>query len=58
MADGYLGRRLRIDLMDRSIGEEGLSVDDLKKFIGGSSLSSRILFSETGGRWGVRGWDE
>lgn len=47
MADGYMGKLLRIDLTDKSVAEEELEAEVLKQFIGGSGLGAKILFDET-----------
>ena len=49
MANGYMGKILRIDLTDKSIAEEELKAEELKQFIGGSGLGAKILFNETDG---------
>ena len=49
MINGYMGKVLRIDLTDRSVGEEPLNADELKFFIGGSGLGAKMLFDETNG---------
>jgi aldehyde:ferredoxin oxidoreductase len=49
MADGYMGKILRIDLTAKSVAEERLKAEELRKFIGGSGLGARILFKETDG---------
>jgi aldehyde:ferredoxin oxidoreductase len=50
MANGYMGKILRIDLTDQSIAEEELKAEELKQFIGGSGLGAKILFNETDGK--------
>ena len=47
MVDGYMGKILRINLTDQSVGEEPLKADELKSFIGGSGLGAKMLFDET-----------
>jgi aldehyde:ferredoxin oxidoreductase len=49
MADGYMGKILRIDLTDKSVAEEALKAEVLRQFIGGSGLGAKILFDETDG---------
>jgi aldehyde:ferredoxin oxidoreductase len=45
--DGYGGKLLIIDLTHKSIVQEELQVDDVRRFIGGSGLGAKILFQET-----------
>ena len=50
MANGYMGKLLRINLTDQCIAEEALKAEELKQFIGGSGLGAKILFNETDGK--------
>jgi len=43
---GYIGKILRVDLTESRISTEPLKEDDLKKYIGGSGLASRIIYNE------------
>ena len=43
---GYIGRILNVNLTDSKIATEMLREEDLKKYIGGSGLASKILFDE------------
>jgi aldehyde:ferredoxin oxidoreductase len=43
---GLNGRVLRIDLGDRRISEEGLSEEDVKKYLGGRGLADKYLYQE------------
>ena len=47
MASGYMGKIARINLTERSVREEPLELEDLKKYIGGSGLAAKYLFRET-----------
>jgi aldehyde:ferredoxin oxidoreductase len=49
MANGYMGKILRIGLTDKSVAEEKLKSMEFKQFIGGSGLGAKILFNETDG---------
>ena len=49
MAGGYMEKILRIDLIERSVGEEGLNDLTLKQYIGGSGPGAKILFDEIDG---------
>ncbi|MBS7622480.1 aldehyde ferredoxin oxidoreductase family protein [Candidatus Bathyarchaeota archaeon] len=46
MVSGYAGKILRVDLTAQSISTEQLGEDDLRRFIGGSGLGSKIVYSE------------
>ena len=41
---GYHGKFLKVDLTDNRISEMPLAEDDLKKFIGGATLSARLIY--------------
>jgi aldehyde:ferredoxin oxidoreductase len=41
---GYHGKFLNVDLTENRISEIPLAEDDLKKFIGGASLSARLIY--------------
>ncbi|MEM3381379.1 MAG: aldehyde ferredoxin oxidoreductase N-terminal domain-containing protein, partial [Candidatus Bathyarchaeia archaeon] len=43
---GYVGKILRIDLTNSRFFVETLSEGVLKKYVGGSGLTSRIIFDE------------
>jgi aldehyde:ferredoxin oxidoreductase len=43
---GYIGKILRVDLTESKISTEPLKEDDLKKYVGGSGLASRIIYNE------------
>jgi aldehyde:ferredoxin oxidoreductase len=47
MLEGYMGRILRVDLSEKSITEEALNSEHVRKFIGGSGLGAKILYEET-----------
>ena len=44
---GYMGKILRVNLTKNSFFEEGLNEDDVKNYIGGSGVGTKILFDET-----------
>jgi aldehyde:ferredoxin oxidoreductase len=46
MMFGYIGEILRVDLTRSRISTELLKEDDLKNYIGGSGLASRIIYNE------------
>jgi len=46
MVFGYTGKILRVNLNDSRISTEPVSEDELQKYIGGSGLASKMLFSE------------
>ncbi|MDH3827052.1 MAG: aldehyde ferredoxin oxidoreductase, partial [Desulfobacterales bacterium] len=46
MADGYMGKILRINLADGKIEQENLRQDWAQKFIGGAGLATRYLYDE------------
>ncbi len=46
MMFGYIGEILRVDLTKSRISTEPLKEDDLKNYIGGSGLASRIIYNE------------
>ena len=46
MANGYMGKILRIDLAQGKIQEENLRQDWAQKFIGGAGLATRYLYDE------------
>jgi len=48
MLGGYAGRLLRVDLTTRTIRQEALSEEFLRKWMGGSGLGAYILATETG----------
>ena len=45
--NGWMGRRLRIDLTENKVVIEKMSEEYLKKWIGGRGLNSEVLYSET-----------
>ena len=45
--DGWMGRRLRIDLTNRKHEVETLSVDYCRKWIGGRGFNSDVVYHET-----------
>ncbi|WP_291300843.1 aldehyde ferredoxin oxidoreductase N-terminal domain-containing protein [Desulfosporosinus sp. BICA1-9] len=45
--NGWMGRRLRVDLTENKTVIEKLSPEYLKKWIGGRGLNSEVLYSET-----------
>ena len=46
MANGYMGKILRINLSEGKIEEENLRQDWAQKFIGGAGLATRYLYDE------------
>ncbi|MBZ4653911.1 MAG: Aldehyde ferredoxin oxidoreductase, partial [Peptococcaceae bacterium] len=48
MLYGYQGKILWIDLSEKTVNKVDLSADDAYKYIGGSGLGAKILFSTTG----------
>ncbi|MGD9410276.1 MAG: aldehyde ferredoxin oxidoreductase N-terminal domain-containing protein, partial [Desulfobacterales bacterium] len=46
MANGYMGKILRVNLSEGKIEEENLRQDWVKKFIGGAGLATRYLYDE------------
>ena len=48
MLGGYSGKLLRVDLTSRTVRDEPLSEEFLRKWIGGSGLGAYILATETG----------
>lgn len=44
---GYMGKILRVNLTDETILDEMLNEDDLRNFIGGSGLATKILVMES-----------
>ena len=46
MANGYMGKILRIYLAEGKIEEENLRQDWAQKFIGGAGLATRYLYAE------------
>lgn len=50
MGNGYWQRLLRVDLTDRKTWVESVDEKDLRKYIGGAGLASKILFDEVQGR--------
>ena len=47
MANGYMGKILRIDLAQGKIEEENLRQERAPKFIGGAGLAAKIIWDET-----------
>jgi hypothetical protein len=43
---GYIGRILRVDLMNERISEEVLDVETLRKYVGGTALGAKYLDEE------------
>ncbi|HDM09983.1 MAG: hypothetical protein JRI39_07560 [Deltaproteobacteria bacterium] len=50
MENGYWQRQLRVDLTERKISIEPIEEDDLRRFVGGSGLASKILLDEVPGK--------
>ena len=46
MANGYMGRILRVDLTTRTVTEEELSQETLRMWIGGTGLGAKYLYQE------------
>ena len=46
MANGYMGKMLRVKLSEGKIEEESLREDWAQKFIGGAGLATRYLYEE------------
>ena len=46
MANGYMGKILRVNLAQGQIEEENLRQDWAQKFIGGAGLATRYLYDE------------
>lgn len=44
--NGYMGKILRVDLSRMEIKEEELSIEKLKKYVGGTGMGARYLFDE------------
>ena len=47
MINGYMGKTLRVDLTNNQFTDQFFSQDDLRKYIGGSGLGTKILYDET-----------
>ncbi|MBI4763638.1 MAG: aldehyde ferredoxin oxidoreductase family protein [Deltaproteobacteria bacterium] len=43
---GYHGKFLKVDLTENRVSELPLAEDDLKKFIGGASLSAKLIYDQ------------
>lgn len=43
---GYWGKLLRVDLSSESVGAEDLSRDFLKKYLGGTGFTTKVLYDE------------
>src|SRR4030042_826324 len=43
---GYHGKFLKVDLTENRVSEMPLAEDDLKKFIGGATLSAKLIYDE------------
>ncbi len=43
---GYHGKFLNVDLTENRISEMPLAEDDLKKFIGGATLSAKLIYDQ------------
>ena len=41
---GYFGKFLKVDLSEKKIEDYNISDDDLKKFVGGSTLAAKIIY--------------
>ena len=41
---GYFGKFLKVDLTDRKIEDFPISDDDLKQYVGGSTLAAKIIY--------------
>jgi len=50
MSNGYWQRLLRVDLTARKSWVESIDEKDLKQFIGGAGLASKILLDEVPGK--------
>jgi aldehyde:ferredoxin oxidoreductase len=46
MANGYMGKMIRVDLTDRRSSIEALKEDWARKYIGGTGLATRYLYEE------------
>jgi len=46
--DGYMSKKLRINLNKKAIQEETISEDFCRKFIGGKGFNTKILLDEVG----------
>ncbi len=46
--NGYMNKRLRINLNKKSVQEEVISEDFCQKFIGGKGFNTKILLDEVG----------
>jgi len=46
MVNGYVGILLRVDLSTNTLKTEGLDLELARKYLGGSSLSARIIYDE------------
>lgn len=47
MANGYMGKVLRVDLTSGQLTTQSFSDEVLRKYIGGSGLATKILYDET-----------
>ncbi|RLB24403.1 MAG: aldehyde ferredoxin oxidoreductase [Deltaproteobacteria bacterium] len=50
MRRGYWQRQLRVDLTERKISVESIEEEDLRRFVGGAGLASKILLDEVPGK--------
>ncbi|MBW2560926.1 MAG: aldehyde:ferredoxin oxidoreductase, partial [Deltaproteobacteria bacterium] len=41
---GYFGKFLKVDLTSKTIEDLPISDDDLKKYVGGSTLAAKIIY--------------
>ena len=41
---GYFGKFLKVDLTDKKIEDLPISDDDLKKYVGGSTLAAKMIY--------------
>jgi aldehyde:ferredoxin oxidoreductase len=46
MANGYMGKILRVDLTHQKVTEEKPSQDTLRMWVGGTGLGARYIFQE------------
>ena len=47
MANGFMGRILRVDLTSGRVQDEALRLDWARKYVGGAGLASRYYYDET-----------